>query len=709
MVEHISKDIRRLKQQADNREREEVMHHLEDQGSSERDHQQWQSDNRLSIATYNIPMHRFLQRTESLISSSSGASRDVSMVITDLDPVDDDEDSISQTVLAASDEQSPGALSDTEEPKIDKLFGEAAISSRQESDDDHLEYHALSTHTVPILSGEVGNGDRTPVTEASALTPGTENCLAAVDDSSIPMYVRDTSFPFYVRALFDYEDSNNVSHLSLRKGDLVQVFARTETGWYEGSVGDRRGWFPSSYCIEQFGSEELENVQAWKQASWSKSDEKDTTPTDSENATRAILKPPQDVPSSVSLKCDIRPTMNLRPPRLVGASKTILGDKLYVFGGRICDAPDPTLSSSLWELDLKTLYWTRVQMKGDIPPPRYFHTLCPWGESKLVCYGGLSSSPVMGSVTDEANAVAKETEKRPEVNPMSDIHIFDTINLTWTEVICPNPPKDRFAHLATMLETPANNPAEFPASKAYPTRLEKRNDMRDRGDEMVVVGGQDADELYIEHGSLFAMQDLQWKPGGFIASGYGMYRGFMAPLDPTFAENIKIKAPKRNYSAGKTSSLARSCALLFKNYNFLDLIVDVKVRFANGTWTKNLTSTDGTGRGLRFANGGVMGPFMAVGGIYITSELPKFGISIFDLRSLTWATFNSRGEPDGLDLSLQRLATLAEGSWNGGLVWDKGDAFVLLGDRTGDQLDDYNHRRSCFEDIAVIRLDDVGD
>jgi hypothetical protein len=264
-------------------------------------------------------------------------------------------------------------------------------------------------------------------------------------------------------------------------------------------------------------------------------------------------------------------------------------------------------------------------------------------------------------------------------------------------------------HLATMLETPANNPAEFPASKAYPTRLGKRNDMRDRGDEMVVVGGQDADEQYIEHGSLFAMQDLQWKPGGFIESGYGMYRGFMAPLDATFAENIKIKAPKRNYSAGKTSSLARSCALLFKNYNFLDPIVDVKVRFANGTWTKNLTSTDGPGRGLRFPNGGVMGPFMAVGGFYMTSKLSKFGISIFDLRSLTWATFNSRGEPDGLDLSLQRLATLAEGSWNGGLVWDKGDAFVLLGDRTGDQLDDYNHRGSSFEDIAVIRLDDVGD
>lgn len=83
----------------------------------------------------------------------------------------------------------------------------------------------------------------------------------------------------------------------------------------------------------------------------------------------------------------------------------------------------------------------------------------------------------------------------------------------------------------------------------------------------------------------------------------------------------------------------------------------------------------------------------------------------FDFRpeTLTWATFSSRGEPDGLDLSLQRLATLAEGSWNDGLVWDKGDAFVLLGDRKGDQLDDYKRRRFSFEDIAVTRLDDVGD
>ncbi|THH15352.1 hypothetical protein EW146_g5099 [Bondarzewia mesenterica] len=53
---------------------------------------------------------------------------------------------------------------------------------------------------------------------------------------------------FFCRALYDYQSTDDAS-LSFRRGDIIEVLTRLETGWWDGLLGDERGWFPSNYVV----------------------------------------------------------------------------------------------------------------------------------------------------------------------------------------------------------------------------------------------------------------------------------------------------------------------------------------------------------------------------------------------------------------------------------------------------------------------------
>lgn len=68
------------------------------------------------------------------------------------------------------------------------------------------------------------------------------------------------------------------------------------------------------------------------------------------------------------LMCNVHRTTGREPRALVGATATILGDKLYVFGGRILSRSRPApLTSDLYELDLIRRHWTKLETSGDVP------------------------------------------------------------------------------------------------------------------------------------------------------------------------------------------------------------------------------------------------------------------------------------------------------------------------------------------------------
>jgi son of sevenless len=63
---------------------------------------------------------------------------------------------------------------------------------------------------------------------------------------------------FFCRALYDYQ-AKDASSLSFHKNDIIEVLTQLESGWWDGLLGDERGWFPSNYVLP-ISDEEAESV-----------------------------------------------------------------------------------------------------------------------------------------------------------------------------------------------------------------------------------------------------------------------------------------------------------------------------------------------------------------------------------------------------------------------------------------------------------------
>ncbi|TFY69536.1 hypothetical protein EVJ58_g335 [Rhodofomes roseus] len=61
---------------------------------------------------------------------------------------------------------------------------------------------------------------------------------------------------FWCRALYDYQKSD-ASSLSFQKNDIIEVLSKLESGWWDGLLGEERGWFPSNY-VTVISEEEAE-------------------------------------------------------------------------------------------------------------------------------------------------------------------------------------------------------------------------------------------------------------------------------------------------------------------------------------------------------------------------------------------------------------------------------------------------------------------
>jgi len=50
----------------------------------------------------------------------------------------------------------------------------------------------------------------------------------------------------FCKAIYDYT-SYDASALSFCRGDIIEVLHQQPSGWWDGLLGDERGWFPSNY------------------------------------------------------------------------------------------------------------------------------------------------------------------------------------------------------------------------------------------------------------------------------------------------------------------------------------------------------------------------------------------------------------------------------------------------------------------------------
>ena len=405
------------------------------------------------------------------------------------------------------------------------------------------------------------------------------------------------------------------------------------------------------------------------------------------------------------LVCNVHKCTGKEPHGLVGATTTILGDKLYVFGGRVLSKKRPYLTSDIFELDLIRRHWTKIQAKGDIPAPRYFHSVCTLGDTKLICYGGMSPAP---SQTLSGN-MQQAADPNGEMTVMSDIHVFDAPSKTWLHISTADTPPGRYAHCAAVLPSTAvftspsaplsailhNPPSSVPNQGSLGVAIDGSG-----GSEMIVVGGQDSNNKYIDAVSVFNLRSLKWTDTQSLPRSCGAYRSVVAPLTGLSPLKIGAGAESENYGEGANGAIDKveptTSMLIYSNYNFLDVRLELQVRMPNGSLVEKSMKGPVSPPGLRFPNGDVFDNHFIVSGTYLTSSKHEYALWALDLRTLEWSRIDAGG------------GIFSQGSWNRGILWARRNTFVILGNRKRSLVDDYNHRRINFSNICMVELEAFG-
>lgn len=408
------------------------------------------------------------------------------------------------------------------------------------------------------------------------------------------------------------------------------------------------------------------------------------------------------------LVCNVHRCTGREPLARVGATTTILGDKMYVFGGRILSRKQSMrVTADMYELDLIRRHWTKIETTGAIPKPRYFHTVCGLGDNKMICYGGMSPAPP--SATTQPDSPQGGTDPMENMVVMSDIHVYDTIKRSWTHITTQDTPPGRYAHCAAVVPSTAiftsanaplsaihhNPPSSVPNQGSLGVALDGSG-----GAEMIVVGGQDSQNKYIDAISVFNLRSLKWTDTKSLERSCGAYRSVVTPLVSMPASKIGAGLDQDEYVDAASGATERSDSpssmLIYSNYNFLDVKLELHARLSDGSLVEKEMKGPVSPPGLRFPSGDILDNHFIVSGTYLTSSKHEYALWALDLKTLTWSRIDAGG------------GIFSQGSWNRGILWSRRNTFVILGNRKRVLVDDYNRRRINFSDICMVELEAFG-
>ncbi|KAF8936243.1 hypothetical protein BGZ58_004413 [Dissophora ornata] len=443
------------------------------------------------------------------------------------------------------------------------------------------------------------------------------------------------------------------------------------------------------------------------------------------------------------------------PPPLVGATMTILDDKLYLFGGRLIQTRHMT--NSLYILHLEEFRWENVSeivnvMPTKLPvgdpgaedenemsaPPaeRYFHSANSY-KNLIVFFGGMGPSPTSTDIEQQDLVV------------FDDIKVLDLEFLQWRQVRIPSSPyapKPRYAHLSSV-----------------------------SGNKLVVIGGQDIANQYIEEINVLDLDSWQWVASMPFDKHCGSYRSIAVsgsgqgsvipqigseldqvmanPLSPTvdgFPTSYLRKATS-NTSLHYTPSIRKSSSnlamsmkggpmsrlsggagsfgssppntdnrssiyrlshimapapvqqeehpiYLYSNFNFTDVKRELQVlnppQFQIQDHSHSM-SGNLLPPGLRFPTGAIAGQHLLLSGTYLTHSQQTFSIWSLNLSSLVWTRIDTG-------------SVFNSGSWNRGLLLESSNAYLVFGNRDRNLADDYQNRQTNFEHVSIVDLEAFG-
>ncbi|KDR82671.1 hypothetical protein GALMADRAFT_220660 [Galerina marginata CBS 339.88] len=384
------------------------------------------------------------------------------------------------------------------------------------------------------------------------------------------------------------------------------------------------------------------------------------------------------------------------PAKLVGASTTVVGSKMYLFGGRL--VTERRMVSDLYVFDLETFVWEQIPSysEDDVPRARYFHSADTWN-NHLVVFGGMSNQP------DSMNP--------DELCVLNDVRFYNFATRRWLAASPPPPepdpflPRARYAHLSSVT-----------------------------ADRLFIIGGQDFFNTWLDDVCVFDLVTKTWVQRRDYPRHCGTYRSVAV------SSNTVVRSPQDEMQASLSSSTlgpagsrfksskSTSSAIddvtppenmthlqysspptedhpsdiyLYSNYNFTDVKRELEVfsPLPDSDFTIQDRSSAMTGTtcppGLRFPTGAILGTHLIIAGTYLAHSYQSFSIWVLDLMAMTW----SRIDPG---------KAIETGSWFRGCLWADANKFLIFGNRHGNLVDDYNRRLLSWDHVAVVDLEAFG-
>ncbi|KAJ6621873.1 galactose oxidase [Mycena sp. CBHHK59/15] len=382
------------------------------------------------------------------------------------------------------------------------------------------------------------------------------------------------------------------------------------------------------------------------------------------------------------------------PAKLVGASTTVVGSKMYLFGGRL--VTERRMVADLYVFDLQTYNWERIPPfpEDDVPRARYFHSVDTWN-NQLIVFGGMSNQP--------------DSPNPDELCVLNDVRFFDIATRHWLPPSrLPTPenmlPRARYAQLSSVT-----------------------------GDRLFIIGGQDFYNTWLDDVCVYDLLAKTWSEKRDYPRHCGSYRSVAV------SSNHCVRFPKEEIRSSRASSslgppgtrfqqsdvppsnddftpseslthLPYSAApndehpsdiYLYSNYNFTDVKRELELfsPLPDTGFTIEDRSAAMSGTtfppGLRFPTGAILGTHLIIAGIYLAHSYQSFSIWVLDLQTMVW----SRIDPG---------KAVESGSWFRGCLWPEANKFMVFGNRNGNLVDDYNRRLLSWDHVAVVDLEAFG-